>query len=314
MAPSTPVLSIVVISYNTRQMTLECLASVYAQTKTPFELVVIDNASSDGSAEAIAHEFPHVKLIAETINHGFGPAHEIAQRYVSAEWFLLINPDTLVLNGAIDTLLAFAKRTPKAGIWGGRTLFANGSLNPMSCFGRMTLWSTFCRVLGLNGIFRSSAIFNSEYMGTWPRDTERQVDIVSGCFFLLRRETWDELDGFEQVFAMYGEEVDLCLRAHKLGYRPRITPDAEIIHYAGASETVQADKMVRLMRAKIELIKRHFSPVTRGLGIFLFTFWPLSRRIAMGIAGKLFNKTSLKAKAETWATVWARRDEWKNGL
>ena len=309
-----PDISIVIISYNTRQMTLDCIASVYDQTVTPFEIIVVDNASSDGSAEAIARAYPDITVIAETENHGFGPAHEIAERHASAPWLLLLNPDTVVLNGAIDTLLTFAQRTPAAGIWGGRTLFGDGSLNPMSCFGRMTLWSTFCRVAGLNGIFRSSTLFNSEYMGTWPRDSERAVDIVSGCLLLLRRDTWDQLGGFDRIFAMYGEEVDLCLRAHKIGLRPRITPDAEIVHYAGASETVRADKMVRLMRAKMELIKRHFPPATRRLGLGLFALWPLSRRVAMGLAGTLLRRPALKDKAKTWAEIWDRRDEWKNGF
>lgn len=314
MPHSTPQLTIVVVSYNTRDMTLACIASVKDETMTPYELIVVDNASPDGSAEAIAQEHPDVTLIAETVNHGFGPAHEIALHHASAPWLLLLNPDTVVLRGAIDRLMQFAQDRPQAGIWGGRTLFADGSLNPMSCFGRMTLWSTFCRVLGLNGIFRGSAIFNSEYLGSWPRDTVREVDIVSGCFFLLRRETWDQLDGFDPAFTMYGEEVDLCMRARKLGMRPAVTPEAEIIHYAGASETIRADKLVRLMRAKTELIKRHFHPATRGLGRWLFGLWPLSRRVAMGAGAVILRRDALAEKARTWSEVWARRAEWQEGF
>ena len=310
----TPELSIVMISYNTKDMTLAAIQSVYDQTQTPFELVVVDNASPDGSAEAIAARFPDVHLIAETDNHGFGPAHEIATPVCRAPWLLLLNPDTVVLNGAIDKLLAFAKSTPDNGIWGGRTVYADGRLNPMSCFGRMTLWSTLCRVAGLNGIFRSSKLFNSEYIGTWPRDTVREVDIVSGCFFLLRRETWDRLDGFDRDFAMYGEEVDLCLRARKLGIRPIVTPEAEIIHYAGASETVRADKMVRLMNAKIGLIKRHFPPATRGLARWLFELWPWSRKVSMGLGGRLLGKPGLRERAKVWDEIWQRRTEWKDGF
>ncbi|MDE3120769.1 MAG: glycosyltransferase family 2 protein, partial [Paracoccaceae bacterium] len=118
-----PQLSIIVVSYNTRDMTLACLASVFAQTRTPFEVIVVDNASTDGSAEAIGAAFPQVRLMAETTNHGFAAAHRLAVPVARAPWLLLLNPDTVVLNGALDKLLAFAERTPDAGIWGGRTLF-----------------------------------------------------------------------------------------------------------------------------------------------------------------------------------------------
>lgn len=311
---ASPDLSIIVISYNTREMTLACLQSVYDQTTTPFQLIVVDNASGDGSAEAVAAAFPDVTLIAETENHGFGPAHEIALRYSTAPWLLLLNPDTVVLDGALDNLLAFAKATPEAGIWGGRTLYGDNSLNPTSCFARMTLWSVFCRTAGLNGIFRSSTIFNPEYYGTWDRASERQVDIVTGCLLLIRRQMWDELGGFDEAFTMYGEEVDLCLRARALGARPRVTPASTIIHYGGASQAVRSDKIVRLMRAKMELIKRHFPDSSRSLGLWLFRLWPLSRRIACGLAGRLLGRAGLTEQGRVWAEVWARRGEWQRGF
>ena len=311
---AAPELSIIIVSYNTREMTLDCITSVKAETKTPFEVIVIDNASSDGSAAAIARTHPDVTLIAESVNHGFGPAHAVALQQARARWILLLNPDTVVLEGALDKLLAFAKAQPEAKIWGGRTLNADRSLNPASCFAQMTLWSVFCRVAGLNGTFRRSELFNSEYYGAWQRDQVREVDIVSGCLFLIEREFWDELEGFHPDFTMYGEEVDLCLRAHKLGAKPMITPDATIIHYGGASERVRADKLVRLMRAKIELIERHFPPSQRWIGVALFRLWPLSRRLAYSISAKVTRRETLEDSAAAWRSVWARREEWETGF
>lgn len=313
-AATAPILSIVVISYNTRHMTLDCLASVYAQTTVPFELIVVDNASTDGSADAIAEAFPHATLIAETVNHGFAPAHDIALPHANAPWLLLLNPDTVVLNGAIDKLMAFAKDRPEAGIWGGRTLYPDGTLNPYSCWGRMTLWSTACRVLGLSALLKGSETFNPETYGLWDRSEVREVDIVVGCLFLIRRADWNALGGFDPDFFMYGEEADLCLRARVAGHRPMITPDATIVHYGGASETVQADKMVRLMKAKTELVKRHFAPGTRHLGRGLFALWPLSRYVATSAGATILGYDSLKEKAANWRQIWARRGEWKNGF
>ncbi len=311
---TTPLLSIIVISYNTRDMTLECLASVYAETKTPFELIVVDNASTDGSAQAIAEAFPQAQLIAENTNHGFAPAHDIALPHASAPWLLLLNPDTIVQNGAIDALMDFAQTHPQAGIWGGRTLYPDGSLNPYSCWGRMTLWSTVARVLGLSGLFKGSEFFNPETYGRWDRKNIREVDIVVGCLFLMRRADWDALGGFDPDFFMYGEEADLCLRARAAGHRPMITPDAQIVHYGGASEKVQADKMVRLMKAKTELVKRHFAPGTRTLGRTLFALWPLSRYVATSAGAAILRRPSLQEKARNWGQIWARRHEWKDGF
>ena len=310
----TPLLSIIVVSYNTREMTLACLESVYAQTSCDFEVVVVDNASIDGSAEAIRQAFPQVTLLAEATNHGFGPAHDIALPHCRGELLLLLNPDTVVLDHALDRRVAFSRRRPQAGIWGGRTLYDDGSLNPFSCWGRMTAWSLACRLLGLTAIFRSSGFFNPETYGAWPRDTEREVDIVTGCLFLIERRTWDRLGGFDPAFVMYGEEADLCLRARAAGLRPAITPEATIIHYRGASEKVRADKMVRLLRSKSELIKRHFPARSRWLGLRLQMLWPLSRQVALGAVAMVLRREGLREKATGWGEIWRRRAEWRDGF
>ena len=278
--PSDPLLTIIVVSYNTREMTLACLRSVRDQTRTPHEVIVVDNASSDGSAAAIAAEFPDMRLIAETENHGFARANNLAAGRARGEYLLLLNPDTVVLDGAVDTLLAFAGANPEAKIWGGRTLNADRSLNPTCCWGRMTLWNVFCRTVGLSGIFPRSAVFNAEAYGGWDRDSVRPVDIVTGCFLMIGRDFWTELGGFDATYFMYGEEADLCLRAARLGARPRFTPDAEIVHYDGASETVRADRMVRILRAKAQVIRDHFPGVQRPLGLLIFRLWPFSRWLA----------------------------------
>lgn len=306
--------SIVIISYNTRDMTLACLSSVYAQTRGNFEVIVVDNASTDGSAEAIRRDFPEVTLIAENVNHGFGPAHHVALTHCRAPWLMLLNPDTVVLDGALDKLMAFSRQRPEAGIWGGRTLYADGRLNPASCWHRQTLWSLFCRASGLAVIFPSSPFFNVENYGCWQRDDVREVDIVSGCFFLISRKIWDDLGGFDPVFAMYGEEADLCLRAHEIGLRPAITPAATIIHHGGASEKMRSDKLVRLLRAKAELIKRHFSPGTCGLGLFLLQLWPLSRHLGLSLLVRTPNSHRFQDSASAWRNVWQRRAEWRNGF
>ena len=303
--------SILVISYNTREDTLLCLRSVFEQTReTEFELIVLDNQSSDGSADAIEAEFgDRVQLIRSEENLGFARGNNEAARLATGEFLLLLNPDTVILDQAIDRLMAFARRTPEAGIWGGRTEYQDGSLNETSCWHRMNPWNLFMQVLGLTVLLRRSSLFNQEAMGGWDRSTERAVDIVTGCFLLIRREFWNELEGFGPEYFMYGEEADLCLRAAARGARPRVSPEATIIHHGGLSDTVRADKTVRLFKSKVLLIRQHFSPITRGLGRFLFLLYPLSRCWMHAIL-VMFGRGSSRDSLRYWREVWQRRDEW----
>lgn len=311
---SSPRLSIIVVSYNTRRMTINCLDSIYAQTEdSDFELLVVDNASSDRSAEAIARHPRRPRLLALDDNIGFARANNLAAGDAKGDFILLLNPDVIVNSGAIDALMAFAQTTPDAGIWGGRTLHADGSLNPSSCWGRMSPWNLLCRASGLTGLFAGSEVFNSEAYGGWQRDSIRQVDIVSGCFLLIRRDLWERLGGFDPLFFMYGEEADLCLRARALGAKPAITPQATIIHFGGASESTRKSKMVKLLSAKASLIKRHWPRRWIALGLALNALWPWSRWTAYRALWMMLGRPEYRDKADTWREIWRARQDWAQG-
>lgn len=304
--------SIIIISYNTEDMTLECLHSVYEQTRDiSFEVIVLDNNSRDGSAEAIENSFPDIRLIKSSENLGFARANNQAAKESSGRYILLLNPDTLILVGAIQKLYAFALSRPEHRIYGGRTLFADHSLNPASCWRQQTLWGLVCYSFGLTSLFRKSPLFDPEGYGSWLRDCVREVDIISGCFLLTNKDFWEQLKGFDSDFFMYGEDADLCLRGIARGAKPIITPDAEIIHYGGASEKVRADKMVRLLRAKEDLLRHHWSPVKRKIGVFLFGFGVFARMVASRIL-KLISTKRFGGAADNWQEIWFRRKEWHN--
>lgn len=306
--------SIIVVSYNTREMTLECLRSVIQETKRePYEVIVVDNHSTDGSAEAVAEEFPDFRLIRPDQNLGFAKANNVAAGEARGEFLLLLNPDTVVLDGAVDRIVEFAREHPEAGIWGGRTLNADRTLNPTSCWGRMTLWSVLCRALGLNVLFPGSELFNYECYGNWQRDRIREVDIVSGCFFLIRLDLWQSLSGFDPVFFMYAEEADLCLRAKRMGVRPRVSPDPTIIHYGGASEATVVDKRLKLIRAQLTLIRRHWPGVSRWLGERLILGTQLVRFWGYSMAAFVTRRDERVERARVWRDVWNLRREWFQG-
>lgn len=303
--------SVLIVSFNTRELTLECLRSVFREASVnAFEIIVFDNASVDGSVEAVAREFGGlVDLVVSSENLGFAVANNLAAKRASGEYLLLLNPDTVVKDHAIDRLLEFSARNPDAEIWGGRTLFGDGALNPSSCWSKQTIWSLVCQASGLSSLFRRSSLFNPEGIGGWDREGERDVDIVSGCFLMIRRIFWEQLGGFREVFFMYGEEADLCLRANALGAQPMVTSNATIIHYGGASERVRSDKVVRLLKAKNLLIHFHFSPGRRWLGSSLLLLWPLSRYLVhLGLAA-VGRSVSNQPKL-VWRDILERKSEW----
>lgn len=308
-----PEVSIIIVSYNTVKLTLKAIETVYEQTKhVSFELIVLDNDSSDGSAEAIAERFPDLTLIASKKNHGFAAGNNVASKHATGEYLLLLNPDTEVYDGAIDKLVAFANENPKAGIWGGRTVFPDGSLNFASCWNRMTPWSLFSSTIGLSRAFPESEFLNPEEIGSWKRDTVREVDIVVGCFFLIKKDMWEELGGFDESYFMYGEETDLCLKMRKKGYRPMITPDATIMHIVGASANTRFDQILMITRAHVTLIRRHWSWYTRWFGLLMILLRVFARRQAFVFASML-NKQKYGSKRDGWDFLWIKRSEWFKG-
>ena len=167
------------------------------------------------------------------------------------------------------------------------------------------MWSQFCRYAGLTWLAPNSRLFNPRGYGTWQRDTIREVGIVTGCFFLMKRDAWNHFGGFDPEFFMYGEEADLCMRATREGFRPIITPDATIVHHGGASEKILEDKMVRLLDAETRLLRRHWSPIIFAVGRLLTRLGILLRAAATTIRG--FGRES---NTNMWARLWQRRAEW----
>lgn len=312
--PGGPAATVVIVSYNTRELTLAAIRSLRAETRPEtIEVIVVDNASADGSAEAIAKTFPDLRLIVLDENIGFGRANNLAVTEARGRYILLLNPDTVTLDGAVDRLVSFAEAHKECGIWGGRTLFPDLSLNKSSCWCRMTPWSLFCLATGLKALFSRADLFDPEGMPRWNRDTMRYVDIVSGCFLLIERTLWERLGGFDADYFMYGEDADLCLRARRLGATPAICPDAVIIHHGGASEPVRSDKMIRLLKARVTLMRDHWPASLRWLGVMLFRLFPIPRIAGYYLANLVRGKPSDGREFEAWRAVWTARRDWLRG-
>ena len=310
---TVPILTVIIVSYNTRDLTLAALRTLYATTRTTsFHTVVLDNASADGSADAIAAAYPQVELIRSQENLGFARANNMVAAAARTEWLLLLNPDTECHEGAVDNLMAFARANPQGGIYGGRTVFPDGRLNIASCWNRITPWSVFCIATGLTAALPRTSLFDTEAMGSWQRDTVREVDIVVGCFLLIRRDLWDRLGGFDLRYFMYGEEADLCLRARRHGFRPMVTPDAQIMHLVGAASASKVAKRILVTKARMTLIRDHWPRWQVPLGVGLMWLWGALRIGATQLLA-LSGRTRDRKRRDYWVEVWAQRKDWLQG-
>jgi N-acetylglucosaminyl-diphospho-decaprenol L-rhamnosyltransferase len=304
-------LSILIVSYECRDELRSCLGSLADHPGTvSTEIVVVDNGSTDSTAEMVASEFPDVRLLALPENVGFGPGVNRAADIAEGELLLLLNPDTVVHAGTLHNIVAFAREHPSYGFYGGRTLDPDGTVNPGSCWGKPTLWSLFCFAIMLSTVFKRSPIFDPESLGKWQRDSVREVDIVTGCLLLTRASLWQELRGFDERFFMYGEDADLALRAARLGFRHVITPDAVVTHEIGVSSSTRSDKLVLLFRGKATLLRKHWSPGKRELGLGLLWFGIGLRTV---IASTLRRHGRAGSNASVWRPVWRARSSWLKG-
>jgi N-acetylglucosaminyl-diphospho-decaprenol L-rhamnosyltransferase len=267
-------------------------------------VIVLDNASGDGTVEMIRAEFPDVRLLVLEENLGFAAGVNRAAEEARGEYVLLLNPDTVVHDGALDSLVRFARAHPEHGLVGGRTLDPDGTVNPGSCWAQPTLWSLACFATMLSTAFRGSRLFDPEAIGGWRRDSVREVGIVTGCLLLVPRALWRELGGFDTRFFMYGEDADLAMRAWARGLRPAITPDAVVTHEIGVSSSSRPDKLVLLFRGKATLLRKHWSPARRELGLALL-------RLGVGVRALLARGREDRAGA--WPDVWASRKSWLAG-
>ncbi len=305
MRQATVELSVLVVSYCTRELTIQCISSLLEQSRgIALEVIVVDNASDDGSAEAVEQAFPDVRVIRSGENLGFAAGNNLAAQEARGEWILLLNPDTITLPGAVSELLSLGRSRPDGGIFGGRTLTPEGAVDPRSCWRAMSVWSVFCRMYGLSAAFRGNRFFDPEFVR--PPEKVEAVDVVTGCLLLIRRDLWMELDGFDPTFFMYGEEVDLCIRARRAGYQPLVTPSAAIVHYGGASERVHLDKQIRVIRARVMLMWKHWSSLEASTARLLML---ASVGIRACVEYLAYSREGATPRF-SWLAVWRRRQEW----
>jgi GT2 family glycosyltransferase len=196
------------------------------------EVLVVDNASTDGSAEMIEAEFPWVKLIKSAVNLGFAKGNNVAIRQCQGRYIALVNPDVIVFPGCLDALADFLDQNPKVGNVGPRVLNPDMSMQS-TCRRFPTLWNNFCSATGLATKFKNSRLFAGEHMFYFPHDRTLAVDVLVGCFSMIRHETFDDVGLLDENLFMYGDDVDWCRRARNAGWQVVFHPAGKAIHDRG---------------------------------------------------------------------------------
>lgn len=254
-----PVVSIIVVSWNTADLLAACLSSIAAHVRTRCEVLVVDNASSDDSVARVRREHPEVRVMPQVANLGFARANNVAIAGARGHWVLLLNPDTLVREGSVESLVAFLERTPAAGICGPPLWNRDGS-HQHSVQPLPSLRSEFLRQTMLQRVLPDRSAHGSR------RHDTRRVDAVTGAALMIRRECLEDVGPLDENIFMFYEDVDWCRRAAAKGWEVWYVDGPGIVHLKGAASggAVRTRTLLDSQRGTVHFFRKH-----RGEGSIL---------------------------------------------
>ncbi len=277
-------LSIIIVNYNVKYFLQQLLISIYkSKTDHAYEVIVVDNASSDGSREMVPAEFPQVRYIYNEENAGFSKANNQAIRDSQAEYVLLLNPDTLVEEDTIEKTVSFMDAHPDGGALGVRMIDGSGKYLPESKRGFPSPAVAFSKAFGLSYLFPRSSRFNGYYMGHLAPDQTNEVDVLTGAFMLLRRSVLQEVGLLDEQFFMYGEDIDLSYRIKQAGHKVFYYPQTSIVHFKGESTDKDSLKYIRrFYGAMKQFCVKHYASV--GLPVVVLLNLAINIRALLSLA------------------------------
>ena len=264
-------LSVIIVNYNVQFFLENCLHSVCQAMKgIDGEIIVVDNNSVDGSVRMLQEKFPQVKLIANRENLGFSKANNQAMLEAKGDYFLLLNPDTVVEEDTFQKCINRFEADPKVGGIGVKMLDGKGNFLPESKRGLPTPAVAFYKIFGLSVLFPKSERFSQYHLGHLSKEENHEVEILSGAFMMLRKKVIDQIGMLDESFFMYGEDIDLSYRIGQAGYKNIYLADTSIIHYKGESTKKSSINYVYVFyRAMAIFAKKHFSQTNAKLFSFL---------------------------------------------
>lgn len=270
-------LSIIIVNWNTQAMLRDCLASVVGGIATlHVEIIVVDNASQDGSPEMVQREFPHVHLIRNTTNLGFAAANNQALALASGRNILLLNSDTIVLGDVLTQSVAYLDEHSTVGVMGCRVLNTDGSLQP-TCSRFPTLINLMLFATGLDRL-GPRGLFDRYLLRTWDRRNEADVDVVTGCYLMIRRSAMALVGLLDESFFFYGEETDWCRRFQNEGWAVRFAPVGQIVHHgSGSSRRLNHQRDLLLSSGLVRLHRKYGGVPCAAVAWIILLLFNLSR-------------------------------------
>lgn len=305
-------ISVVIVSWNARSFLEECLESLEQPSKCSLEVIVVDNASSDGSPEMVAARFPSVVLIQTGANLGFSKGNNVGIRRSRGKYLALINSDARVLPGCLDRLAEFLDEHEDVGMVGPRVMYGDMTLQS-SCRRFPGVWNNFCEVFRLNKIFPSSEYFAGEHMFYFGYNRTREVEVLVGCFILARRSAVEQFGLLDEDFWMYGEDLDWSRRCRNAGWKVIFYPDAEAVHHCGGSSANDPDRFLQAQqKARVLLWKKHHTPLKR-LALISLASIHFGMRLARSIMTLAIQPASRSRNLERLALeVRCLKELWKS--
>ncbi len=252
--------SVIIVNYNVKDYLSQAIVSLQrALKKIRSEIIVVDNASDDGSVAMLRHKFPRVKLINNNQNVGFGRANNQALKIACGKYIFLLNPDTVVQENTVEVLYNFMEEHPNAGLIGCKVLNPDGTLQLPCRRSFPTPWVAFTKIVGLSKLFPSSKLFGRYNLTYLHPDKTYPVDAVSGSCMFVRREVFEQIGGFDESYYMYGEDLDYCYRVQQAGWKIYYVHSTQIIHYKGEStKRSNIDELKTFYDAMHIFVKKHF--------------------------------------------------------
>lgn len=314
MPDFAPLVSVIVVSYNTNALTLDCLAALYgALGDLPSEVWVVDNASQDGSAQAVRDWFPQARVLANTENKGFGAANNQALCQAQGEFLMLLNTDAFVGSETVSALVAYLKEHPRAALVGPRLVNRDGSLQ-QSCYRYPSPARAWLENLGVSSLPALPSRWG-DYK-KWTHDAPRAVDWVIGACLLLRRAAYEQVGGFDERFFMYAEETDWQRRFRDKGWQIGFTPAATVTHLGGASGASESARVNAHFFDSLDLYTR------KHHGLIGLLSLRLAMTVGCGVRALLWSLVAVavpsrrapaRAKAKLQAWLFRRQaTHWRN--
>lgn len=251
-------LSVIIVSYNTRQLLDDCLQSL-EQAVAPdggLEIIVVDNASGDGSPQMVQQKYPHVQLVSSPTNRGFSAANNMGTAVSTGRYLLFLNSDTRISSQSLIQPLHYLQTHPTAGAITVQLVYPTGQRDPDNHRGFPTPWNALCHFSGLNRLFPRNPRFNGYFQSYLDFNQTHPVEVIAGSFMMMPRPLFEQLGGWDETYFFYGEDIDLCYRIHQSGHHIIYYPHVEVIHYKGASsglrkETAEIAKPPKETRVRV---------------------------------------------------------------